>query len=118
MRHGAGRHEPHSRPTGIAQLPARKRRLAAYGRRKPQIRQSHGAGLDLVLRGRGRILPASVPASTRGVGVGDRKAGTGMSANEPRRIARRREPMFNAPVVVLGLIAVLIGDLRGLQLGA
>jgi membrane associated rhomboid family serine protease len=32
-----------------------------------------------------------------------------MSANEPRRIARRREPMFNAPVVVLGLIAVLIG---------
>ncbi|HSU98764.1 MAG TPA: rhomboid family intramembrane serine protease [Roseiarcus sp.] len=31
-----------------------------------------------------------------------------MSANEPRRIARR-EPMFNAPVVVLGLIAVLIG---------
>ena len=40
-----------------------------------------------------------------------------MSANESRRIARRREPMFNAPVVVLGLIAVLIGDLRGLQLG-
>jgi membrane associated rhomboid family serine protease len=32
-----------------------------------------------------------------------------MSANEPRRIARRREPMFDAPVVVLGLIAVLIG---------
>jgi membrane associated rhomboid family serine protease len=32
-----------------------------------------------------------------------------MSANEPRRIVRRREPMFNAPVVVLGLIAVLIG---------
>jgi membrane associated rhomboid family serine protease len=32
-----------------------------------------------------------------------------MSVNEPRRIARRREPMFNAPVVVLGLIAVLIG---------
>ena len=32
-----------------------------------------------------------------------------MSANEPRRIARRREPMFNAPIVVLGLIAVLIG---------
>jgi membrane associated rhomboid family serine protease len=32
-----------------------------------------------------------------------------MSANEPRRIARRGEPMFNAPVVVLGLIAVLIG---------
>jgi membrane associated rhomboid family serine protease len=31
-----------------------------------------------------------------------------MNANEPRRIARRREPMFNAPVVVLGLIAVLI----------
>jgi membrane associated rhomboid family serine protease len=28
--------------------------------------------------------------------------------NEPRRIAGRREPMFNAPVVVLGLIAVLI----------
>src|ERR1700735_4133870 len=45
----------------------------------------------------------------RGVGVGDRKAETGMSANEPRRIARRREPMFDAPVVVLGLIAVLIG---------
>jgi membrane associated rhomboid family serine protease len=32
-----------------------------------------------------------------------------MSVNEPRRIARRREPMFNAPIVVLGLIAVLIG---------
>ena len=32
-----------------------------------------------------------------------------MSANEPRRIARRREPIFDAPVVVLGLIAVLIG---------
>src|ERR1700684_64623 len=32
-----------------------------------------------------------------------------MSANEPRRIAPRREPMFNAPIVVLGLIAVLIG---------
>lgn len=32
-----------------------------------------------------------------------------MSADEPRRIARRREPMFNAPVVVLGLVAVLIG---------
>jgi membrane associated rhomboid family serine protease len=32
-----------------------------------------------------------------------------MSADEPRRIAGRREPMFNAPVVVLGLIAVLIG---------
>jgi membrane associated rhomboid family serine protease len=32
-----------------------------------------------------------------------------MSAKEPRPIARRREPMFNAPVVVLGLIAVLIG---------
>jgi membrane associated rhomboid family serine protease len=32
-----------------------------------------------------------------------------MSVNEPRRIVRRREPMFDAPVVVLGLIAVLIG---------
>ena len=32
-----------------------------------------------------------------------------MSANELRRIARRAEPMFNAPVVVLGLIVVLIG---------
>jgi len=32
-----------------------------------------------------------------------------MSATESRRIARRREPMFNAPIVVLGLIAVLIG---------
>jgi membrane associated rhomboid family serine protease len=31
-----------------------------------------------------------------------------MSAIEPRRIARRREPMFNAPVVVLGLVAILI----------
>lgn len=31
-----------------------------------------------------------------------------MSANEPRRIVRRREPMFDAPVVVLGLIVVLI----------
>src|SRR5665213_2179096 len=46
---------------------------------------------------------------SRGVGVGDRKAETSMSANEPRRIARRREPMFDAPIVVLGLIAVLIG---------
>src|ERR1700733_2444880 len=45
----------------------------------------------------------------RGVGVGDRKAETGMSANEPRRIPPRREPMFDAPIVVLGLIAVLIG---------
>ena len=32
-----------------------------------------------------------------------------MNANEPRGIARRREPMFNAPVVVVGLIAILIG---------
>ena len=32
-----------------------------------------------------------------------------MSANEPRRIVRRSEPMFNAPMVVLGLIAILIG---------
>jgi membrane associated rhomboid family serine protease len=32
-----------------------------------------------------------------------------MSVNEPRRIARRPEPMFNAPIVVLGLVAVLIG---------
>ena len=32
-----------------------------------------------------------------------------MSANELRRIARRREPMFNAPIVVLGLVAVLVG---------
>jgi membrane associated rhomboid family serine protease len=32
-----------------------------------------------------------------------------MSANEPRRAAGRREPMFNAPAVVLGLAAVLIG---------
>jgi membrane associated rhomboid family serine protease len=31
-----------------------------------------------------------------------------MSVTEPRRIARRREPMFDAPLVVLGLIAVLI----------
>jgi membrane associated rhomboid family serine protease len=31
-----------------------------------------------------------------------------MSANEPRRVAGRREPMFNAPAVVLGLAAVLI----------
>ena len=31
-----------------------------------------------------------------------------MYAKESRPIARRREPMFNAPVVVLGLIAVLI----------
>src|SRR5689334_14151086 len=31
-----------------------------------------------------------------------------MNANEQRGIARRREPMFNAPVVVLGLIAILI----------
>ena len=44
----------------------------------------------------------------RGVGVLDRKAETGMSVNEPRRVARS-EPMFNAPVVVLALIAVLIG---------
>ena len=32
-----------------------------------------------------------------------------MIANEPRRTARRREPMFNAPGVVLGLVAILIG---------
>jgi membrane associated rhomboid family serine protease len=32
-----------------------------------------------------------------------------MSVNEPRRVAGRREPMFNAPAVVLGLVAVLIG---------
>jgi membrane associated rhomboid family serine protease len=32
-----------------------------------------------------------------------------MNANEQRGFARRREPMFNAPVVVLGLIAILIG---------
>jgi len=32
-----------------------------------------------------------------------------MSVDHPRRIARRREPMFNAPVVVLGLIAALVG---------
>jgi membrane associated rhomboid family serine protease len=31
-----------------------------------------------------------------------------MNVTEPRRIARRSEPMFNAPLVVLGLIAVLI----------
>jgi membrane associated rhomboid family serine protease len=31
-----------------------------------------------------------------------------MSVIEPRRIARRSEPMFNAPLVVLGLIAILI----------
>ena len=32
-----------------------------------------------------------------------------MSANELRRVARRAEPMFNAPVVVVGLVVVLIG---------
>jgi membrane associated rhomboid family serine protease len=31
-----------------------------------------------------------------------------MSVIEPRRIGRRREPMFNAPLVVLGLVAILI----------
>lgn len=31
-----------------------------------------------------------------------------MSVIEPRRIARRSEPMFNAPLVVLGLIVILI----------
>jgi membrane associated rhomboid family serine protease len=31
-----------------------------------------------------------------------------MSFIEPRRIARRREPMFNAPLVVIGLIVILI----------
>jgi len=31
-----------------------------------------------------------------------------MSFIEPRRIARRREPMFNAPLVVVGLIVLLI----------
>ncbi len=84
-------------------------RSVAHG---SKIRQSDDAGLHLSsvgIRG-GLSSPASVPASIkRGVGVGDRKAGEGMSANEPRRIARRREPMFNAPAVVLGLIAVLIG---------
>jgi membrane associated rhomboid family serine protease len=32
-----------------------------------------------------------------------------MSFIEPRRIARRGEPMFNAPLVVIGLIVILIG---------
>jgi membrane associated rhomboid family serine protease len=36
-----------------------------------------------------------------------------MDANKPRRIARRSEPMFNAPLVVLGLIIVLIGIYAG-----
>jgi hypothetical protein len=31
-----------------------------------------------------------------------------MSVIEPRRMARRREPMFNAPLVVLGLVIVLV----------
>ena len=31
-----------------------------------------------------------------------------MSFNEPRRIARRREPMFNAPLVVIGLVVILV----------
>jgi membrane associated rhomboid family serine protease len=31
-----------------------------------------------------------------------------MSLIEPRRIARRREPMFNAPLVVIGLVVILI----------
>ena len=31
-----------------------------------------------------------------------------MSFIEPRRIARRREPMFNAPLVVLGIILILL----------
>jgi membrane associated rhomboid family serine protease len=31
-----------------------------------------------------------------------------MSVIEPRRIARRREPMFNAPLVVLGLVIILV----------
>jgi membrane associated rhomboid family serine protease len=31
-----------------------------------------------------------------------------MSVIEPRMIARRREPMFNAPLVVLGLIVILL----------
>ena len=36
-----------------------------------------------------------------------------MHANEPRGTGRRREPMFNAPLVVLGLIVVLIGIYAG-----
>ena len=49
------------------------------------------------------------PGFVRGAsGFVNRKAGEGMSVIEPRRIARRSEPMFNAPLVVLGLIAVLI----------
>ena len=31
-----------------------------------------------------------------------------MSVIEPRRMARRREPMFNAPLVVLGLVIILV----------
>ena len=60
---------------------------------------------------RGAESPACVGPGfdKRGVGVEDRKAEEGMSVNETRRIVRRREPMFNAPIVVLGLIAVLIG---------
>jgi membrane associated rhomboid family serine protease len=61
------------------------------------------------IRGR-TIVPGVGPSfDKRGVGATDREAEKGMSRNEPRRIVRRREPMFNAPVVVLGLIAVLIG---------
>src|SRR5271168_1963902 len=45
---------------------------------------------------------------SRGVGVRDRKAGEFMSVIEPRKIARRPEPMFNAPLVVLGLILILV----------
>ena len=70
------------------------------------------ASLDLSFRRVSRSGPSCSLGpgfDKRGVGVGDRKAETGMSANEPRRIARRREPMFDAPIVVLGLIAVLIG---------
>ena len=84
-----------------------------HGSEGPKIRQSDGAGLDLSFR---RVSRSGASCSCvgpgfgkRGVGVGDRKAETGMSANELRRIARRREPMFNAPIVVLGLVAVLIG---------
>ena len=89
-----------------------RNRFGAVFKPTAKFAKAAAAGLDLPRGGYpgAGILPGVGPGfDKRGVGVGDRKAETGMNANEPRRIARRREPMFNAPVVVLGLIAVLIG---------
>ena len=96
------------RPSAQWPLMASCRRSDAH-QNSPKPRRRFRLVLRRVSRG-GHPAPASVPASTSGASeLVTERLKTGMSANEPRRIARRREPMFNAPVVVLGLIAVLIG---------